>query len=116
MQKIVINTRVGGFDLSEVAIQEYFKHKNWNLVKVQDEFMPDRIHYYKDKECEENYFSVLWIERTDPILVSIVEEFGDKCNTRYSNLKVVEIPDEVEWNIIGDAGIEWIAENHRIWS
>jgi len=30
-------------------------------------------------------------------------------------LKVVEIPDDVEWNVQEYDGNEWVAEKHRIW-
>lgn len=35
--------------------------------------------------------------RTDKDLIEIVEELGGWANTDYTNLKVVEIPDDVEW-------------------
>jgi len=30
-------------------------------------------------------------------------------------LKIVEIPDDVDWEINEDDGSEWIAEKHRTW-
>jgi len=40
---------------------------------------------------------------------------GDEVDTRYSKLKIVEIPDDVKWHIGEYDGIEWVAENHRTW-
>jgi hypothetical protein len=59
--------------------------------------------------------SVYDIERTDPALVKVVEQLGDRASDIYSQLSVVEIPDDVKWMIKEYDGIEWIAEEHRTW-
>ena len=46
----------------------------------------------------------------------MVEEGGTDVNDRYSYLKVVEIPADVDWQICEYDGLEWIAEKHRTWS
>ena len=56
------------------------------------------------------------IDRDDPVLVRLVEELGDEVNTRYSELKIVEIPDGIEWTVCEYDGLEWVAEAHRTWS
>ena len=56
------------------------------------------------------------IERNDPILIQVVEEMGIEANGRHAELKVVEIPDDVEWLIEEYDGSEWVAEQHRTWS
>jgi hypothetical protein len=53
--------------------------------------------------------------RSDPMIVQVVEELGDKANGPHAKLKVVEIPDDVEWEIEEYDGAEWIAEKHRTW-
>ena len=53
--------------------------------------------------------------RDDPFLVQAVEELGEKANTKISDLKIVEIPDDVEWEIQEYDGSEWVAEKHRVW-
>ena len=45
-----------------------------------------------------------------------MEELGSKVNTRYSELAVVEIPDDVEWEINEYDGWESIHEKHRVWN
>lgn len=55
------------------------------------------------------------IPRDDKDLVELVEEFGDKMSGCYARLKVVEIPDGVEWEIEEYDGNETIAEKHRTW-
>jgi hypothetical protein len=53
--------------------------------------------------------------RTSPFLVQAVEELGDKANGYYTRLKIVEVPDDVNWTIQEYDGIEWVAEVHRTW-
>jgi hypothetical protein len=47
--------------------------------------------------------------------VQIVEELGQKADSIYSELGIVEVPDEVEWQIDEYDGAEWVAEKHRTW-
>jgi hypothetical protein len=75
------------------------KYKNLRWAEVND---PD-VDYYD-------------IDRDDPVLVRLVEELGDEVNTRYSELKIVEIPDGIEWTVCEYDGLEWVAEAHRTWS
>lgn len=53
--------------------------------------------------------------RTCPIMVQIVEELGMNASADYSDLNVVEIPDDVDWEVKYYDGSEWIAEVHRTW-
>ena len=45
----------------------------------------------------------------------MVEELGERANSIFSDLKIVEVPDDVEWTIKDYDGIEWVAEVHRTW-
>lgn len=54
-------------------------------------------------------------DRTDPLLVKLVEELGTKADGPHAELEVVEIPDGVEWEISEYDGIETIHEKHRSW-
>jgi hypothetical protein len=55
------------------------------------------------------------IPRDDTILVEIVESMGDKSFGSFAKLKVIEIPDDVKWQIDDYDGDEWVAEVHRTW-
>ncbi|MDN5446340.1 MAG: hypothetical protein L0F86_02995, partial [Lactococcus lactis] len=46
------------------------------------------------------------VERFDKVLVETIKELSDKANTRFSNLKVVEIPDGAEFEISDYDGVE----------
>jgi len=142
--KVVINTCRGGFGLSHKAIMRYAELKGiklypwldndtveiWGkeiLNKSWEEIEKEGccIHYttvpkeeyekLKEEEKETVYFSEWKIERTDPILIQVVEELGKEANDRCSKLKIVEIPDEVDFYIDEHNGKEWIAEKHRTW-
>jgi len=92
--KIVINSCHGGFGLSKLAEEVYL------IIK-------GIIPY-------ESWWSSL-IPRDDLILVKIVESMGEKSFGEFAELKVVEIPDGVQWQIDDYDGLEWVAEKHRTW-
>jgi hypothetical protein len=105
--KIVINTRYGGFGLSQEAIDLYAKKSGILLIESDEE-------YIFNEKIYENY-SPYDLDRTNPFLIETVEELGDEANGWLSELKVVEIPDDVEYTIEEYDGAEWIAEKHRTW-
>lgn len=88
--KVVINTCFGGFRLSAEAMQRLGR--------------PDGDYWYYDHR------------RSDPDLVRVVEEMGEAANGRFARLRVVEVPDDVEWEIDEYDGTEHVAEKHRTWS
>jgi hypothetical protein len=89
--KIVINTRHGGFGLSKEALA-LFNERSGAVVTWD--------------------FN---IKRNDPILVEIVEQLGEAADGDFAELKIIEIPDDVQWQIEEYDGAEWIAEKHRTW-
>ena len=46
--------------------------------------------------------------RTDQLLIQLAEEYP-------GILQVIEIPDDIEWEIEDDNGVEWVGETHRVW-
>lgn len=60
--------------------------------------------------------SCLRIPRDDADLIAVVEELGEKANGACAKLRIVEIPDDVAWEIEEYDGNEWVSENHRRWS
>ena len=116
MRKVVINTCFGGFGLSHEAIIRYAQIKGFPLIvkKTDSSLVP--YQYYKEVEQPDNYFSDYEILRDDPALVKTVEELGREANGWAAELKVVEIPDGVNFQIEEYDGNEWVAEVHRTWS
>ena len=92
--KIVINACFGGFSLSDLACEELSKRKG--------------------KDFSEYDFDSFY-ERTDKDLIEVVENLRDKANGSFSKLKIVEIPDDVNWTIKDYDGKERVEEVHRIW-
>lgn len=91
--KVVINRCFGGFGLSEQAEQLYKERKG----------ITDPNWFYWE------------IARNDEVLVELVEQMGSTVNSNYSDLGVVDIPDDVKWTVEEYDGREWVAEVHRIW-
>ncbi len=89
--KIVINATYGGFGLSSEALREYNVRVGTNLSWDTS------------------------ISRNDPLLIEIVERLGKAANGEFAELKIVEIPDGVDWEIEEYDGNEWVSEVHRTW-
>ena len=90
--KVVINDCHGGFGLTDAALNEY---------KIRKGIIDPNFYYYD-------------IPRECPVLVEMVER-GD-VGGDFSDLKVVEIPDDVNWYIEEYDGLEHVAERHRTWN
>jgi hypothetical protein len=54
--------------------------------------------------------------RTCPKLIQVVEELGEKANGQFAKLRIIEIPDGVDWEIDEYDGSEKVEEKHRSWS
>ena len=113
--KVVINTKVGGFNLSHEAIVAYWTRKGHCI-----EFKPSEWahHYSYTVDGEPIAASDGQIPRHDPVLIQVIEEMGDAAAVAcYCKLKIVDIPDEVEYIIVDEYdGSEHIAEKHRVWN
>lgn len=85
--KIAINGNHGGFNISKAAEELIMQRSgaSWNGSRT----------------CE--------------FLVQAIEELRDKAAGFYSQLRVIEIPDGVNYIIEDYDGAEWIAEVHRTW-
>lgn len=113
--KIVINTCYGGFDLSEEAVMFYAELANIKLTVVKAENDWYRNYYIDGIIDNDHYFWTTNISRNDPHLVHVVEVLRAEASGSYSRLKVVEIPDDVDWEINEYDGLEHIREKSRTW-
>lgn len=123
MTKVVINRCYGGFGLSEEAFDRLLNAKGVAYEKGKSKYgIKDSPDYYHAGHVGDDEFYISayeyhsWENRADQDLVRIVEELGEESWGRFAKLKVVNIPDDVEWNIEEYDGIEWVAEKHRTWS
>lgn len=116
--KIVINRDYGGFGLSDEAFEKLLKRKGIAFEKIQGDKY-DIVHYYARGHAneEEHYLSPyeFYGDRADADLIAVVEEMGEKAQGKYASLRIVEIPDDVKWQVEEYDGMEHIAEKHRTW-
>lgn len=55
-------------------------------------------------------------DREDKDLIELIEYLGEKKSSHiYSELEIIEIPDDVQYEIYYNDGLEEIHEIHRIW-
>jgi hypothetical protein len=143
MTKIVVNRKHGGFGLSPKAEKRYleligkecyfykqtkYKHSDGEdkYVLIPEEEAATTMFYYtltknfgnpveKLPKNDKHWWYDGNLERTDPILIQVVEELGKDADGPCAELEIVEIPDDVEWEIDEYDGYESIHEKHRSW-
>lgn len=143
--KVVLNKCYGGFGLSPLATKRYlelkgeecyfYKQTRYKHNGVADEYVKisvdeaqqdlSVIHVYKKYLGEKfskwptgqtDYFSEYDLDRSDPLLIKTIEELGEKKSSGHlAELKVIEIPDGIDWHIDDYDGIETLHKNHRSW-
>ena len=95
MTKLAINRSYGGFSLSEQALSLYRERSGSSVILDRD------------------------IRRDDPVLISVIEELQQQnmvmADGMFATIRIVEIPDDVEWIIQEYDGLEVVAEVHRTW-
>jgi hypothetical protein len=101
--KIVINRCWGGFNLSQAGQKLYYELQNSEPGEWLERF------------ASYEHFQPWELERADPHLVQVVEQLGEASWGRHSQLKIVQIPDDVCWYLSDYDGIETIHEQHRQW-
>lgn len=136
--KILINRQFGGFGVSREVLLKLIKMKSKFVKKettkkyfgkdevkdlkkfepykegyLQQEFIDDwlvkgKFVFYIDDERSNEF-------RTDKVVIKIVKELGKKANGMCAALEIVEIPDNIEFEIEEYDGLEHIAEKHRTW-
>ncbi len=145
MPKIVVNRRHGGFSLSPEATRHFAHLSGTPVVEEVPHFGgftttywtalrddPRRAEYEvlsshewwslteEERERQNALYRELTVDirtkdRTDPHLVETVETLGEQANGKFAKLEVVEIPDDVDWEIDNYDGLERIHEKHRVW-
>jgi hypothetical protein len=120
--KVAINRCFGGFGISNEAFEKLLDRKGIAFDKVEPEegrsligaayfeagYSGNDEHYLSDYDMTQ--------DRSDPDLIAVIEEMGDKANSWAADIAIVEIPDDVKWHIHEYDGLEHVAEDHRTWS
>jgi hypothetical protein len=118
--KIAINKCYGGFGLSEEAALEL--RKLGVRVTLKGEYYSDGsgpstsdVIFLSNEDfgiTSDNYYE--W--RTDKRLIKIIEKIGIERSGGYlSKLIIVDIPDDIKWEIDEYDGIETVHEQHKSW-
>jgi hypothetical protein len=118
-RKIVINKSYGsksdgGFCVSHTA---FLRLRDLGQCEALQE--PDLGAYWPNgaspREPSLNMCGAL-IPRDDQKLVQVVEELGSEANGHCAELKIVQIPNDVHWQIENANGVEHVSEVHRTWN
>lgn len=113
--KVAINICFGGFNLSNKAFEKLLEIKGIEYIKIGDDDGVGYVEYIK-KDDPNYYLSEYEFSRSDEDLIRVIEEFGKEANGNFSEIKIVEIPDDVKFTIEDYDGNEHIAEVHRTWN
>ena len=120
MTKIVINRCFGGAGLSKEAVEMLLARKGIEYdVVAGKSFGQLRESFYHKGHAGDDEFYIseysLLDDRSDPLLVEVVEELGERANGAAADLAVIQIPDDVVWEIDEYDGRETVHERHRSW-
>ena len=111
IRKVIINSEHGGFGLSDEACRRYLELSQITWEERDGQYAGQGPLFY----VNDQFWSDRDIDRDDPVLIRVIEELGDRANGRYAQLKIIEIPADVEWYIEEYDGKEHVAETHRTW-
>jgi hypothetical protein len=114
MRKIVINKSYEHFYISHKAFLQLRELGQQDALQEADPgtYWPGAA---SPREPSLNRCGTL-IPRDDERLVRVVEELGEEANGHAAELKVVAIPDDVQWVIAKVDGVEHVSEVHRTWA
>ena len=109
--KIVLNKCYGGFGLSTKAFDWLIVNKGWKLdkdfVKATSTYGDKDTKYWAKGDREEL--------RINLDVIECVEVLGKEASNRLSDMRVVEIPDNANWEIDEYDGIESVRESSEVW-
>jgi hypothetical protein len=117
--KVVINGNYGGFSISKKCA-EYMAARGNERARLELQRAENASK--EDKVFNGGFYGFGYVEgmdgqydRTDPDLIAAVEEMGTAAGGQCATLKIVKIPDGIEWKIDNYDGYESIEEAHRSW-
>jgi hypothetical protein len=100
--KIAVNRCYGGFSVSEQVFKELGLKWNGFGYLRNDDFGIEST----------NYFA--W--RSHPKLIQAIEKIGvEKASGKLAEIDIVDIPDDIKFEIDDYDGVETVHEEHRSW-
>ena len=139
MKKVILNKSYGGFMPSHDAYKLYAektgqelycytmkferaeglgKAKTTYVLHSEPSSIFDTYTTKYQGETTEKLDCVLDLDakfREDPVLIEVIEQLGDKANSRMSNFKIVEIPDDLVYTVDNYDGIETLHQKVQEW-
>lgn len=112
IEEIEKEGRMSFFQAYDVPVEEHPE----DVSGAKWHALPD-----EEKETHNNWYRYHSIEtrpsdRSDALLVQVIEELGQAANGPCAELAIVEIPNGVDYEIDEYDGVESIHETHRSWS
>lgn len=101
MNKIVINTCYGGFNVSDKAIE-------WMIENgLEKEWYSENSKYNPENEYSYKYYLKYNIPRHHPLLIQVIETLGEEARGLCAELEIREIEGD-KYRICEYDGQEWI--------
>jgi hypothetical protein len=139
--KVAINACYGGFGLSDAAYEWLIREKGLPVRAYAEQERDPVTGLYLDQPLNDGevlfdreasaaseldaemsrmcgrFWETGWLteDRKNTMLIEVIEALGAAANGRFANLKIVDVPDDVEWQIEEYAGYEHVAQNHMTW-
>ena len=100
--KIAVNRCFGGFSLSKAVYDELgIKWDDYGYLENEDLGI---------ESGDYNAF------RADPRLIAAIEKIGEEESSgSMASIEIVDIPDDIDWEIEDYDGVESFHEHHRSW-
>lgn len=100
--KVAINKCFGGFGISKQCY-DLMVEMGYVLKEPFPNMPEDQAPFWAAKD------------RSNPIMIKAIETLGKKAWTRYSEIKIVEIPDGAEYEIDDYDGMETLRQPSQVW-
>ena len=117
--KIVINRCFGGFGLSTKAFERLIE-LGMTITTFENGMIKDKtadiVQHIGKMFGDYSFVKYDSDMRTNPLVIQVVEELKEKANGQCAELTIVEIPDNIEYEIDDYDGMEKVSETHRTWS
>lgn len=117
--KIAVNKCFGGFDLSEKAYERMIElgvktYNNWEELKENHK---EGVYVVITDDSFGKYYSNFgdYKNRNNNVLIQVIEELKDEASGSFGDIKIIDIPESIEWEIDDYDGVETIRESHMSW-
>ena len=118
MTKIAYNGKHGGFSISNAALiraREISGNPRWAGCCLKGETYSDgsKCDFDFDGHHISDYGDDK-IERTDPVLIQVIEELGKEANGSCADIRIEDLPAGTFYRIQEYDGLEWIETDSSI--